>query len=119
MPRVKNGVAHHARKKKIMEAAKGARGGRSKLYKAAKETVERAMRYAYRDRRKRKGEFRTLWITRINAAARLHDLSYSRFMAGLKSAGVEIDRKMLAEMAVTDADAFARLAELAKGGAGA
>jgi large subunit ribosomal protein L20 len=102
-----------------MEAAKGARGGRSKLYKAAKETVERAMRYAYRDRRKRKGEFRTLWITRINAAARLHDLSYSRFMAGLKSAGVEIDRKMLAEMAVTDAEAFARLAELAKGGAGA
>jgi large subunit ribosomal protein L20 len=119
MPRVKSNVAHHARKKKIMKAAKGARGGRSKLYKAAKETVERAMRYAYRDRRKRKGEFRTLWITRINAAARLHDLSYSRFMAGLKSAGVEIDRKMLAEMAVTDAEAFARLAELAKGGAGA
>jgi large subunit ribosomal protein L20 len=119
MPRVKSNVAHHARKKKIMKAAKGARGGRSKLYKAAKETVERAMRYAYRDRRKRKGEFRTLWITRINAAARLHDLSYSRFMAGLKSAGVEIDRKMLAEMAVTDADAFARLAERATGGAGA
>ena len=119
MPRVKSNVAHHARKKKIMKAAKGARGGRSKLYKAAKETVERAMRYAYRDRRKRKGEFRTLWITRINAAARMHDLSYSRFMAGLKSAGVEIDRKMLAEMAVSDADGFARLAELAKGGAGA
>jgi large subunit ribosomal protein L20 len=119
MPRVKSNVAHHARKKKIMKAAKGARGGRSKLYKAAKETVERAMRYAYRDRRKRKGEFRSLWITRINAAARLHDLSYSRFRAGLMSAGVEIDRKMLAERAVTDADAFARLAELAKGGAGA
>ena len=117
MPRVKSGVAHHARKKKYMEAAKGARGGRSKLYKAAKETVERAMRYAYRDRRKRKGDFRTLWITRINAAARINDLSYSRFMAGLKKAGVEIDRKMLAEMAVADAEAFAKLAELAKGAA--
>ena len=115
MPRVKSNVAHHARKKKVMEAAKGAYGGRSKLYKAAKETVERAMRYAYRDRRKKKGDFRTLWITRINAAARIHDLSYNRFISGLKKAGVEIDRKMLAEMAVTDIDAFARLAELAKG----
>ena len=84
MPRVKNGVAHHARKKKIMEAAKGARGGRSKLYKAAKETAERAMRYAYRDRRKKKGEFRALWITRINAAARIQGMSYSRLMAGLR-----------------------------------
>ena len=110
MPRVKSNVAHHARKKKYMEAAKGAYGGRSKLYKAAKETVERAMRYAYRDRRKKKGDFRTLWITRINAAARIHDLSYNRFISGLKKAGVEIDRKMLADM-----DAFARLAELAKG----
>lgn len=100
-----------------MAAAKGARGGRSKLYKAAKETVERALRYAYRDRRKRKSEFRTLWITRINAAARIHDLSYSRFMAGLKKAGVEIDRKMLADLAVADSDAFARLAEVAKGAA--
>ncbi len=115
MPRVKSNVAHHARKKKYMEAAKGARGGRSKLYKAAKETVERAMRYAYRDRRKKKGDFRTLWITRINAAARIHDLSYNRFISGLKKAGVEVDRKMLADMAVTDMDAFARLAELAKG----
>ena len=114
MPRVKSNVAHHARKKKYMEAAKGARGGRSKLYKAAKETVERALRYAYRDRRKKKGEFRAIWITRINAAARMHDLSYSRFMAGLKNAGVEIDRKMLAELAVADQDAFARLAEMAK-----
>ena len=119
MPRVKSNVAHHARKKKYMEAAKGARAGRSKLYKAAKETVERAMRYAYRDRRKKKGEFRTLWITRINAAARIHQISYSRFMAGLKEAGVEIDRKILAELAVSDADAFARLAELAKGAASA
>lgn len=114
MARVKNGVAHHARKKKIMEAAKGARGGRSKLYKAAKETAERAMRYAYRDRRKRKSEFRTLWITRINAAARLHDLSYSRLIAGLAKAGVEINRKVLADLAVHDADAFAKVAEVAK-----
>src|SRR5438876_605742 len=87
MPRVKNGVAHHARKKKIMEAAKGGFQARSKLYKAAKENVERGMRYAYRDRRKKKGDFRTLWITRINAAARLHDLSYSRLVAGLREAG--------------------------------
>jgi large subunit ribosomal protein L20 len=114
MPRVKSNVAHHARKKKIMKAAKGARGARSKLYKAAKETAERAMRYAYRDRRKRKGDFRTLWITRINAAARLHDLSYSRLVAGLKKAGIEINRKFLADLAVTDAPAFAKIAELAK-----
>ena len=114
MPRVKNGVAHHARKKKIMEAAKGARGGRSKLYKAAKETAERAMRYAYRDRRKKKSEFRALWITRINAAARIHGLSYSRLVAGLKKGGVEINRKVLADLAVRDADAFGRLAAGAK-----
>jgi len=114
MPRVKSGVAHHARKKKIMEAAKGARGGRSKLYKAAKETAERAMRYAYRDRRKKKSEFRALWITRINAAARSEGMSYSRFMAGLRTAGVDINRKVLADLAVHDADAFGRLAELAR-----
>ena len=114
MPRVKSGVAHHARKKKIMEAAKGARGGRSKLYKAAKETAERAMRYAYRDRRKKKSEFRALWITRINAAARSQGISYSRFMAGLRTAGVDINRKVLADLAVHDADAFGRLAELAR-----
>ena len=114
MPRVKNGVAHHARKKKIMEAAKGARGGRSKLYKAAKETAERAMRYAYRDRRKKKGEFRALWITRINAAARMQGMSYSRLMAGLRKAGVEINRKVLADLAVHDIDAFAKIAEMAK-----
>ena len=115
MPRVKNGVAHHARKKKIMQAAKGARGCRSKLYKAAKETAERAMRYAYRDRRKKKGEFRALWITRINAAARMQGMSYSRFMAGLRRAGVDVNRKVLADLAVHDTAAFARIAELAKG----
>ena len=114
MPRVKGGVAHHARKKKIMEAAKGARGGRSKLYKSAKETVERGMRYAYRDRRKKKGEFRALWITRINAAARMHGLSYSRLMAGLTEAGVEVNRKVLADLAVRDIEAFGKIAELAK-----
>jgi large subunit ribosomal protein L20 len=114
MPRVKNGVAHHARKKKIMEAAKGGRGARSKLYKAAKENVERGMRYAYRDRRKKKGDFRQLWITRINAAARLHGLSYSRLMAALRKAGVEINRKVLADLAVHDANAFARIAEVAR-----
>lgn len=114
MPRVKNGVAHHARKNKIMKAAKGGVGSRSKLYKAAKENVERGMAYAYRDRRKKKGDFRRLWITRIGAAARLNDISYSRMMSGLKEAGVEINRKVLADLAITDADAFAQLAEVAK-----
>jgi large subunit ribosomal protein L20 len=114
MPRVKNAVARLRRKKKIMRAAKGARGGRSKLYKSAKENVERGWRYAYRDRRLRKRDFRQLWIVRINAAARLHDLSYSRFMAGLKKAGVEVNRKMLADLAVRDPVAFEALAEVAK-----
>lgn len=114
MPRVKNGVAHHARKKKYMEAAKGGRGARSKLYKAAKENVERGMAYAYRDRRKKKGEFRALWIVRINAAARQFGLSYSKLMAGLKKGGVEVNRKILADLAVTDIDAFGRIAEVAK-----
>ena len=117
MPRVKSNVARLKRKKKIMRLAKGARGGRSKLYKAAKETVERGWRYAYRDRRQKKREFRRLWITRINAAARLHNLSYNRFMAGLKRAGVEIDRKMLADLAVRDPVAFGELAEVARQGA--
>ncbi|KPJ92606.1 MAG: 50S ribosomal protein L20 [Gemmatimonas sp. SG8_17] len=114
MPRVKSNVARLKRKKKIMQAAKGARGGRSKLYKSAKETVERGLRYAYRDRRRRKRDFRQLWIVRINAAARLHDLSYSHFIAGLKKAGVEINRKMLADVAVRDPAAFSELAEVAK-----
>ncbi len=114
MPKVRNTVARLKRKKKIMHAAKGARGGRSKLFKAAKETVERGMRYAYRDRRRRKRDFRQLWIVRINAAARVHDLSYSRFMSGLKKAGVDINRKMLADLAVSDPAAFGELAEVAK-----
>ncbi|MCZ6857583.1 MAG: 50S ribosomal protein L20 [Gemmatimonadetes bacterium] len=114
MPRVKSQVARSKRKKKIMRAAQGARGGRSKLYKTAKENVERGLRYAYRDRRRKKRDFRRLWIVRINAGARLHDLSYSRFMAGLKQAGVEINRKFLADLAVRDPMAFGALAEVAK-----
>jgi large subunit ribosomal protein L20 len=114
MPKVRSNVARLKRKNKIMQAAKGARGGRSKLYKSAKETVERGLRYAYRDRRRKKRDFRRLWIVRINAAARLHDLSYNRFMAGLKKADVEINRKVLADLAVHDPAAFGELAEVAK-----
>jgi len=114
MPRVKSNVSRLKRKNKIMKAARGARGGRSKLWKAAKETVERGWAYAYRDRRQKKRDFRRLWITRINAAARMNDLSYSQMMSGLKKAGVEINRKVLADLAVRDADAFAKLAELAR-----
>jgi large subunit ribosomal protein L20 len=97
-----------------MAAAKGARGGRSKLYKSAKENVERGLAYAYHDRRLKKREFRRLWIIRINAAARLHDLTYSSFMAGLKRADVEINRKVLADLAVRDPNAFTVLATVAK-----
>jgi len=114
MPRVKSNVVRLKRKNKIMKAARGARGGRSKLWKAAKETVERGWRYAYRDRRQKKREFRRLWITRINAAARLNDLSYNQLVSGLKKAGVEINRKVLADLAVRDPAAFEQLAEVAK-----
>lgn len=114
MPRVKSNVARLKRKKKIMRLAKGYFGGRSKLWKAAKESVERGQRYAYRDRRRKKGEFRRLWITRINAAARLHELSYNRLMNGLRRAGIEINRKLLADLAVRDPAAFEQLAEVAK-----
>ena len=114
MPRVTSNVARLKRKNKVMKLAKGYWGGRSKLWKAAKEAVERAQKYAYRDRRRKKGDFRRLWITRINAAARLHDMSYSRLMSGLKRAGVEINRKVLADLAVHDAAAFGHLAEVAK-----
>ena len=114
MPRVKSNVVRLKRKNKIMKEARGNRGGRSKLWKAAKETVERGWAYAYRDRKQKKRQFRRLWITRINAAAREHDLSYNRFMSGLKAAGVEINRKVLADLAVRDPDAFAKLTERAK-----
>jgi large subunit ribosomal protein L20 len=97
-----------------MKAAKGYVGGRGRLYRMARETVERGLAYAYRDRRVRRREFRGLWITRINAAARLSGLSYSQFITGLKHAGVELDRKVLADIAVADAPAFGRIAEFAK-----
>jgi large subunit ribosomal protein L20 len=116
MPRSRPNVARLKRKKQIMEAAKGAYGGRSKLWKAAKETVERGWRYAYRDRKNKKRDFRRLWIVRINAAARQHDMSYSVFMSGLRRAGVEIDRKVLADIAVRDPQAFAAIAEQARAG---
>src|SRR5213594_272199 len=111
MPRVKSNVARLKRKNKVMKLAKGYWGGRSKLWK---EATERAARYAYRDRRSKKVEFRRLWITRINAAARLHALSYNRLMNGLRKAGVEINRKVLADLAVRDPAAFEQLAEVAK-----
>jgi large subunit ribosomal protein L20 len=114
MPRVKRGVAARRRRKRILKEAKGYYGARSRLHRVAREAVERAWRYAYRDRKQRKREFRALWIARINAAAREHDLSYSRLMHGLKEAGVEIDRKILAQIAVSDPGAFGELATLAK-----
>ena len=114
MSRVRSRVARHKRKKKVNEAAKGYRGGRSKLYRAARNAVERGWSYSYRDRRRRKREFRRLWITRINAAARQHDLSYSHFMNGLRNAGVELNRKTLADLAVRDPAAFANLVAVAK-----
>ena len=114
MPRVKSNVVRLKRKKQIMKAARGAYGARSKLWGPAKETVERGWRYAYRDRRNRKRDFRRLWITRINAAARLNDMSYSAFMNGLRKAGIEIDRKILADLAVRDEAAFTALASAAK-----
>ena len=114
MPRVKSGVTAHARHKKILKLAKGYRGARSKQFKKANELVMKALYYARRDRRAKKGEFRKLWIARINAAARMNGLSYSKFMHGLKVANIEMNRKMLAEMAVNDAEGFATLAEAAK-----
>jgi len=114
MPRARSNVPRLKRKKQIMKAARGAYGGRSKLWKAAKETVERGWRYAYRDRKNKKRDFRRLWITRINAGARLNDMSYSMFMNGLHKAGIEIDRKILADLAVHDPSAFTILAEKAR-----
>ncbi|NIV45724.1 MAG: 50S ribosomal protein L20 [Gammaproteobacteria bacterium] len=114
MPRVKRGVATRRRKNRILRQAKGYYGGRSRLLKTAREAVEKGWKYAYRDRKQRKRQFRALWIARINAAAREHGLSYSRFMHGLRQAGVEVDRKVLAELAVSDPKAFGALAEMAK-----
>jgi large subunit ribosomal protein L20 len=114
MPRVRSNVARLKRKKQIMKAARGNFGGRSKLWKAAKETVERGWVYAYRDRKNKKREFRKLWILRINAAAHQHEMTYSAFMNGLKKAGIEVDRKILSDLAIKDADTFAELAAKAK-----
>ena len=114
MPRAVSNVPRLKRKKQILKHAKGAFGARSKLWKAAKETVERGWVYAYRDRKNKKRDFRKLWIVRINAAARQNDMSYSVFMNGLKLSGIEIDRKILADIAVRDPQAFASIADAAR-----
>lgn len=114
MPRVKRGTKRHAKRIKILKRAKGYRLTKSKLYRSAKESVERALRFSFRDRRARKREFRSLWIIRIGAAARRNGLSYNRFMYGLRQAGIELDRKVLADIAVRDKGAFAQLAEKVK-----
>ena len=117
MPRVKRGVTAHQRHKKVLQLTKGHKATKHALYRRAHESMLKSLSYAYRDRKARKGEFRSLWIIRINAAARVHGLSYSRFMLGLRKAGVEIDRKILADMAVRESDAFAQLVETAKASA--
>ncbi len=114
MARVKRGVVAKARHKKVLSKAKGYYGARSKVYRVAKQAVIKAGQYAYRDRRARKRDFRSLWIVRINAAARVHGLSYSRLMHGLKLAEIDIDRKMLADLAVHDADGFGVIANKAR-----
>ena len=114
MPRIKRGVAARKHKHNILRHAKGYRGRRKNLIRTAQEAVAKGWNYSYRDRRARKREFRRLWIARINAASRQHDLSYSRLMYGLKNAGVELDRKVLADMAINDAAGFEQLAQLAK-----
>ena len=114
MARIKVAVSAHKKRRKIMKLAKGYYGAKSKQYRAAKEQVMRSLRYAYIGRKLRKRDFRSLWITRINAAARINGMSYSRFMSGLKKAGVDLNRKVLADIAVNDAAAFAKLVEVAK-----
>ena len=114
MPRVKGGTVTRQRRKRVLKLAKGYYGSKHALFKTAKQQVMKSGQYAYRDRRQKKREFRKLWITRINAAARLNDLSYSRLMHGLKEAGIEVNRKMLSDLAINDEKAFAQLAEKAK-----
>jgi len=114
MPRVKRSVHSQKKRRKVFKTAKGFRGGHGNLLRSAKEAIARALRYAYRDRRNKKREFRSLWVIRVNAAARENGLSYSQFMFGLKKAGVEIDRKILADLAINDASGFRNLAEQAK-----
>ncbi len=115
MPRVKTGNVRRKRRKRILKHSKGYRGGRNNLKRTAMEAVQKGWNHAYAHRRTRKRDFRRLWIMRINAAARLHGLSYSRFIHGLKNAGVELDRKVLADIAVHDAEGFGQLVALAKG----
>ncbi|MDO9463078.1 MAG: 50S ribosomal protein L20 [Deltaproteobacteria bacterium] len=114
MPRTKRGFKARRRRKKVLALAKGYWGRRSKIFRTAKEAVERAMTYAYRDRRVRKREFRALWIARINAAARLNGLSYSRLMGGLKKTGIELDRKILSDLAISDPACFTKIARTAQ-----
>ncbi|MBR2942793.1 MAG: 50S ribosomal protein L20 [Clostridia bacterium] len=114
MARIKVAVHAHKKRRKIMKLAKGYYGSKSKQYRAAKEQVARSLRYAYIGRKLRKRDFRSLWITRINAAARINGLSYSKFINGLKKAGIDLNRKVLADLAVNDAAAFAKLVEIAK-----
>jgi len=114
MPRAKNAVVSRQRRKKVLKAAKGYRGGRSKLYRTARESINRALSFAYRGRKLRKRDMRRLWIARINAAARLNGLSYSQFIKGLKGAQIALDRKILAELAVNDTQAFAEIVRVAK-----
>jgi large subunit ribosomal protein L20 len=114
MSRVKRGVTARARHKKVLKQAKGYYGARSRVYRVAKQAVIKAGQYAYRDRKQRKRQFRQLWIARLNAAARLHGLSYSRFINGLSKASIEVDRKVLADLAVNDKEAFGELARLAQ-----
>ncbi len=114
MPRAKSSVVSRKRHKKILKLAKGYRGAKSKLFRVANQQVMKSLVYAYRDRRVRKRDFRKLWITRINAAARMNGISYSRLMNGLRRAGVEINRKILADMAVNDSKAFGKMVEMAK-----
>jgi large subunit ribosomal protein L20 len=116
MPRSTSAVARNKRKKKIFKEAKGYFGGRKNLYRVAKDAVEKGWEHAYRDRKKKKRNFRQLWIARINAAVREHDLSYSRFISGLKEAGVELDRKALADLAVRNPEAFGAVVDRAKEG---
>ncbi|MGA7276646.1 MAG: 50S ribosomal protein L20 [Desulfocapsaceae bacterium] len=113
MPRVTRGFKARRRRNRVLKLAKGYRGGRHKLYRTATEAVDRALVYAYRDRRTKKRDFRRLWITRINAGARMHGLSYSRLMGGLNKAGVELDRKVLANMAILDPNAFSEVVKIA------
>jgi large subunit ribosomal protein L20 len=114
MPRVKRGVTARKRHKKILKLAKGYYGAKSKIFRPANQQVMKSLNYAYIHRKKKKGEFRKLWIARINAAARINGLSYSKFMNGLKKAGVQINRKMLAEMAISDSKSFSKLVQIAK-----